>query len=131
MNYGITPEQASQIVSRLANSGNNPAMVQPEFSMPYNDQFFNMNKMSASVDFMSDPRYQPVNSGLLYSPMINQAQAAPAPADNYANFGPFADVFRSLYGTQENDKYAKLGVMGAPLRLKEMIFNRMSNKTNE
>ena len=131
MNYGLTPEQASQIVSRLANSGNNPVMLQPEVSMPYNDQFFNMSQMSAPVDFMNDPRYQPINSGLLYSPMINQDQVAPAATDNYARLGPFADVFRSLYGTTENDKYAKLGVMGAPFRLKEIIFNRMGGKPNE
>ena len=131
MNYGITPEQASQIVDRLTNARNNPMAAPFDSEMPYNDQFFNMNQMSAPVDFMNDPRYQPINSGLLYSPMINQSQIAPTATDNYARLGPFADVFRSLYGTTENDKYAKLGVMGAPLRLTDTIFNRMSRKPNE
>ena len=68
MNFGISPDQAGKIVDRLAKSGNNPITAPSEATMPSNGQFFRISQVSAPVDFMSDPRYQPIQSNQPYSP---------------------------------------------------------------
>jgi hypothetical protein len=69
MNYGISPDQAGKIVDRLANARNNPITAPSEATMPSNGQFFKMSEMAAPVDFMNDPRYQPIQSSQqMYTP---------------------------------------------------------------
>jgi hypothetical protein len=94
MNYGISPDQAGKIVDRLANARNNPITAPSEPTMPSNGQFFNMSEMAAPVDFMNDPRYQPIQSTQqMYTPTIEQPQAQ---EDQFAKFGAFGDFFRLL-----------------------------------
>lgn len=95
MNYGITPEQASQIVDRLANARNNPITAPSEATMPSNGQFFRMSEMAAPVDFMSDPRYQSIQVGQMYSPTIDRPQGQ-IQSDKYAKLGLFGDLFKVM-----------------------------------
>ncbi len=95
MNYGITPDQAGKIVDRLANARNNPITAPSEATMPSNGQFFKMSEMAAPVDFMNDPRYQPIQSGQTYVPTIEQPQGQ-TQLDKYAKLGVFGDLFRIM-----------------------------------
>jgi hypothetical protein len=93
MNYDISPDQTGKIVDRLAKSGNNPITAPSEATMPSNGEFFRMSQVSAPVDFMNDPRYQPIQSnGLIYTPTVEQPQE-----DQFAKLGVFGDIFR-LFG---------------------------------
>lgn len=93
MNYGISPDQAGKIVDRLANARNNPITAPSEATMPSNGQFFRMSEMAAPVDFMNDPRYQPIQSNSpIYTPTIEQPQE-----DQFAKLGALGDIFR-LFG---------------------------------
>lgn len=93
MNYGISPDQAGKIVDRLANARNNPITAPSEPTMPSNGQFFRMSEMAAPVDFMNDPRYQPIQSNNpIYTPSLIQT-----PMDAYSKLGPIGDIFRPLF----------------------------------
>ena len=93
MNYGISPDQAGKIVDRLANARNNPITAPSEATMPSNGQFFKMSEMAAPVDFMNDPRYQPIqNVQAPYRPSLTQT-----PTDQFINMGPIGDLFRPLF----------------------------------
>jgi hypothetical protein len=94
MNYGISPDQAGQIVDRLANARNNPITAPSEATMPSNGQFFKMSEMAAPVDFMNDPRYQPIQSGQqMYVPTIEQPQVQ---GDKFSQLGVIGDFFRLI-----------------------------------
>jgi hypothetical protein len=93
MNFGISPDQAGKIVDRLAKSGNNPITAPSEATMPSNGEFFRMSQVSAPVDFMNDPRYQPIqNVQAPYRPSLIQT-----PTDRFTNMGPLGDLFRPIF----------------------------------
>jgi hypothetical protein len=89
----LSPDQAGKIVDRLAKSGNNPITAPSEATMPSNGQFFRMSEMAAPVDFMNDPRYQPIQSGQTYAPIIEQAKPQ---EDAFSKLGILGDYFRLI-----------------------------------
>lgn len=106
MNFGISPDQAGKIVDRLAKSGNNPITAPSEATMPSNGEFFRMSQVSAPIDFMSDPRYQPIESGQqMYAPTIEQPQVK---ENDFSNLGVLGNYFKSLSqprGLRDNPVY--------------------------
>lgn len=88
----LSPDEAGKIVDRLANARNNPITAPSEATMPSNGQFFKMSEMAAPVDFMNDPRYQPIQSNSpIYTPTIEQPQV-----DKFSQLGVIGDFFRLL-----------------------------------
>ena len=103
MNFGISPDQAGKIVDRLANARNNPITAPSEATMPSSGQFFRMSEMAApvdfmpnQVDFMSDPRYQPIESNNpIYMPTIEQQQAQ-AQGNKFSQFGILGNFMNAI-----------------------------------
>jgi len=90
----LSPDQAGKIVDRLAKSGNNPITAPSEATMPSNGEFFRMSEMAAPVDFMNDPRYQPIQSvQQTYAPTIAQPQVQ---EDAFSKLGILGDYFRLI-----------------------------------
>jgi len=90
----LSPDQAGKIVDRLAKSGNNPITAPSEATMPSNGEFFRMSEMAAPVDFMNDPRYQPIQSvQQTYAPTNTQPQVQ---EDAFSKLGILGDYFRLI-----------------------------------
>ena len=106
MNFGISPDQAGKIVDRLAKSGSTPITAPSEATMPSNGEFFRMSQVSAPIDFMNDPRYQPIESvRQVYTPTIEQLQVQ---EDAFSKLGVLGDYFKSLSqprGLRDNPVY--------------------------